>query len=139
MTSLPHSPRSRASAAVLRNNDTEVLMVKHVRHDGSAYWQFPGGGVSGDETLAEAALRELKEETGLKGSNPRKVFELPYSKGISTTFLIDVDPCAIPVLGSDPEEENNALKKLAALAWMPIADHLENPEVRVLLAILRRR
>ena len=108
-------------------------MVKHVWPSGRTYWQFPGGGASENETLEETVIRELKEETGLDGSNPRKAFELPYSKGISTTFLVDVDPRAIPVLGIDPEEENDAQKKLADLAWMPIADLLENPEVKALL------
>lgn len=108
-------------------------MVKHVWPNGRTYWQFPGGGVSTNETLEETVIRELEEETGLVGSNPRKLFELPYSKGISTTFLVDVEEGATPVLGVDPEEENDTHKKLTALEWMPIADHLENPEVKELL------
>ena len=125
--------RPRASAAVLRNGGKEVLMVKHVWPNGRTYWQFPGGGASANETLEETVIRELKEETGLEGSNPQKVFELPYSKGISTTFLVDVDDNVAPVLGIDPEEENDDHQKLAAVAWMPLADHLENSEVKALL------
>lgn len=30
------------------------------------YWTPPGGGVDGDETVAEAAIREVKEETNMK-------------------------------------------------------------------------
>jgi len=108
-------------------------MVQHLRRDGSSYWQFPGGGVSDHETLEETVIRELKEETGLDGTHPRKLFELPYSKGISTTFLVDVDMGATPILGIDPEEENDPHQKLVAVAWMPVAEHLENPEVKALL------
>jgi 8-oxo-dGTP pyrophosphatase MutT (NUDIX family) len=34
-------------------------------------WEFPKGGVDVGETLAEAALRELREETGLAGDDIR--------------------------------------------------------------------
>ncbi len=111
-------------------------MVKHVWPNGRTYWQFPGGGKSAVETLEETVLRELREETGLDGSNPRKLFELPYSKGISTTFLVEVDANAEPILGVDPEEAGDDHKKLTAFAWMPVADHLENPEVKALLKYL---
>ncbi|CAN5892432.1 bis(5'-nucleosyl)-tetraphosphatase [soil metagenome] len=36
-------------------------------------WEFPKGGVDGDETLAEAAMRELREETGMTGDDIRLV------------------------------------------------------------------
>ena len=39
----------------------EYLVVKN--HDG--FWGFPKGGADNDETPAETASRELKEETGL--------------------------------------------------------------------------
>lgn len=34
-------------------------------------WEFPKGGVDEGETVEEAALRELREETGLAGENIR--------------------------------------------------------------------
>lgn len=39
----------------------KVLLVKHSYLPG---WHFPGGGVDGTETMLEAALREVVEETG---------------------------------------------------------------------------
>lgn len=41
-----------------------------VRHSYLAGWYLPGGAVDVGETLAEAALRELREETGVSGSAP---------------------------------------------------------------------
>jgi 8-oxo-dGTP pyrophosphatase MutT (NUDIX family) len=36
---------------------------------GMRYWATPGGGVEGDETFEEAAIRELWEETGIRADD----------------------------------------------------------------------
>ena len=56
------TPLIGAEAAVFR--DGKLLLIK--RHD-DGLWAVPGGMVEVGETLANAALRELKEETGLAG------------------------------------------------------------------------
>jgi 8-oxo-dGTP pyrophosphatase MutT (NUDIX family) len=38
---------------------------KHGALAGHAFWATPGGGLEPGETFAEAAIRELKEETGI--------------------------------------------------------------------------
>ena len=56
------APRIRVAPIVVR--DHALLLVRHVKGD-RTYWLLPGGGVDYGETLGEALLREIKEETNL--------------------------------------------------------------------------
>ena len=46
----------------------QVLLVKRGNDPYKGMWALPGGFLNEDETLKEAALRELKEETGYVGT-----------------------------------------------------------------------
>ena len=51
-----------ASAVILHPSEDKVLLIDHVK---SGLWLFPGGHVGPGETLAEAVIREIREETGI--------------------------------------------------------------------------
>jgi 8-oxo-dGTP diphosphatase len=59
-----NSIRVRACLVLVEN--IKILLVPHFDPDeGPIQWNIPGGGVNFNESLKEAAVREVYEETGL--------------------------------------------------------------------------
>ena len=60
-------PKTRGAKCIVENNG-KILLVKlnYAHHK----WTIPGGGVQKKESFLEAAIREVKEETGIDVSNP---------------------------------------------------------------------
>jgi len=59
--------QNRIRVGVLIFKENKILLVKHVHPEtGYTWWVPPGGGIKDKETIFEAAIREVHEETGLK-------------------------------------------------------------------------
>jgi 8-oxo-dGTP diphosphatase len=59
----PQRPFLAVSAAIFRNG--KVLVVRRARKPALNLYTLPGGAVEAGETLVEAAIREVREETSL--------------------------------------------------------------------------
>lgn len=55
-------------------NDIKVLLIQRGNYPYKTSWAFPGGFMNINETAEQAALRELKEETGLKDVIVRQLY-----------------------------------------------------------------
>lgn len=78
--------KGHAAAAIIMDNNGKVLLGKHV-HGGLAY---PGGHVDmGDGSSEIAALREMKEESGLIGHNPQKIYEFKNAGNNVVVYLME--------------------------------------------------
>lgn len=78
--------KGQAVAAIVMDSQGRILLGKHV-HGGLA---MAGGHVdAGDPSLGDAALRELKEEAGITGHNPQKIYEFRSEGNHVTVFLME--------------------------------------------------
>ncbi len=71
----------QGAGGVLFNLEGQVLLIR----DRQGYWCFPKGHLDKGESLAQAALREVEEETGIKGKIRQVLSVTSYrnNKGIA--------------------------------------------------------
>jgi bifunctional NMN adenylyltransferase/nudix hydrolase len=106
-----------ADACVIQSG--HVLLVRRKREPGKGLYALPGGFVNQHETMEDAALRELIEETNIKLQPDvlkrcirySKVFDAPHrslrGRTVTQAFLIRLDdskPLAKVKAGDDAEE-----------------------------------
>jgi ADP-ribose pyrophosphatase YjhB (NUDIX family) len=84
-TASRRAPKPRAAAVVV-DGDQVLVMKRHKR--GRDYALLPGGGVEAGETAAEAALRELHEETTLVGEIDRLLWTGQHNNRPACYFLM---------------------------------------------------
>jgi len=127
--------RPRACVAIIR--DGMILMVLHV-HKGHSWWTLPGGGVEGDETLEQAAVREALEEANVHVKVVRRLFEKPYPFGMEYCYLAELLSDTEPSLGYDPEflGEPPERQLIQALQWHSLESMKGDKQVALVLKAL---
>ena len=98
---------------VVRRGD-EYLVVHRVPEAGR-YWHGIAGGVEEGESPDEAAVRELREETGLEAVPTPLPNAFVYNEITVHTFLIDVPEGWEPELNEEHDE----------YVWLPQADAVD--------------
>lgn len=87
-------PALTVDAVVFRKNDDilEVLLIQRKHYPFEGMWALPGGFVEMEETVEEAVVRELEEETNLKLEGLKQLHTFselgrdPRGRTVSVTF-----------------------------------------------------
>ena len=92
-----HYPRAAVTVDCLvyrqKNSAKEILLIQRKNEPFKDMWALPGGFIEMDETLKEAAVRELREETGLNLTRLEQFHTFdsvdrdPRHRTISTVFI----------------------------------------------------
>ena len=125
----PPAPQVAVGAVAVR--DGRLLMVRRGRPPGVGLWSVSGGRVEPGETLPEAVVREVAEETGLavtvgaalghverRGDHPE-----PYHFVI-LDFAVEIVGDPTPRAGDDADD----------VAWVPFAELVGSTHRRAVVA-----
>ncbi len=94
--------------AVIRHNDLYLILLRRKKKD----WVNVTGHVKSNEKLMHGLLREIREETGLRRSNIKRIIPLfcfSFKKGNKnvreTVFLVEVNTTEVDI-SKNPDNEH---------------------------------
>ncbi|MHB1535121.1 MAG: NUDIX hydrolase [Acidimicrobiales bacterium] len=110
----PQVPRVCVGAIAV--DDERILLIRRGHGPAQGEWSLPGGRVEWGETLAEAVVRELTEETGLEGVCDSLVGWVERIDDDHHFVIFDFHVTVLVV--DDPVAGDDA----AEVAWVPLTD-----------------
>ncbi|KAL9691411.1 hypothetical protein QQ045_011833 [Rhodiola kirilowii] len=108
--------------AFVVNDQREVLVVqeKNGVFGGSGVWKFPTGVVDEGEDICDAAVREVKEETGVSD-----VMQQSHKSFFQKSDMFFV--CMLKPLSSDIQKQDTEIE---AAKWMSVDEYVNQPFVQ---------
>ena len=112
-------PRAELCVGAVVVVDEELLVIRRGHGPGAGEWSIPGGRVEPGETLAEAVVREVAEETGLEAVCGSLI---GYVERIhDDRHFVVLDFHATVLQGDQPRAGDDAVEA----CWVPLADVAE--------------
>lgn len=102
------TPPFKAAVGIVRDKDKWLLgLAKNTHDDRSGKWVMVGGHIRNNESPERAAVRETKEESGIKCRAIGEPFRDTKYKGVA--FV----PCKVTKSGQTPDPNH----EFAAMGW----------------------
>ena len=111
-------PRPQLCVGAVVVQDDRLLMVRRGRGPAAGEWSVPGGRVEAGETLAEAVVREVEEETGVEVVCDQLLGWVERLDADDHFVILDFRAQALDPDGEEPRAGDDA----AEAAWVPLAD-----------------
>jgi 8-oxo-dGTP pyrophosphatase MutT (NUDIX family) len=114
----------RATAVIIK--DGMILLIHRLR-DGEEYFVLPGGGVEEGESIEEATIREVKEETSFDAKINKKLWEFSneYNGNIKMHYFYLVTDFSGELKLGGEEAEQNSPENHYELEWHKL-DKIQN-------------
>lgn len=116
---------SSGGFVVSKTNPLEVALIARFNRGGKLEWCIPKGHLENDETIEQAAIREVFEETGLEASISEYLGEVKYqftqgSSKVSKTVHVFL----MEQVGGELSLEHDPHKEASQLEWVPVSSLL---------------
>jgi 8-oxo-dGTP pyrophosphatase MutT (NUDIX family) len=138
--------RDRSAGVIVFHRDTDgcsfLLLLSRLTK--RPLWEFPKGGVDSGETLQQAALRELQEETGMHaddirlvpGFEHREEYRFTSGKGDGRTLVRkEVTYFLAEAAGT---EVRLSAHEASQFVWLPLDDALKKLKYKARREMLRQ-
>ncbi|CAD0201750.1 unnamed protein product [Chrysodeixis includens] len=99
-------------ACVIINESNEVLMMQEAKESCAGKWYLPAGRMEKNETIVQAAAREVLEETGLE-CNPTTLLVVETAGGMWYRFVLTAE-----VVGGELKTPARADKESLQAKWI---------------------
>ncbi len=116
---LPDRERPSVCVGAIAVSDDQILLIRRGRGPAAGEWSVPGGRVDPGETLAEAVVRELAEETGLEAMCDGLV---GWVERIGDDHHFVIFDFSVTVLSAEPPRAGD---DAAEAAWVPLSEVAE--------------
>ena len=116
------SRMSKAARAIIIEDGN--MLVMHRNKQGSQYFTLVGGRVDDSETIEQAVVREVREETGLEVVSAQLVFYEPHPMPYNEQYIFVCQVAPHDTIGIQTTSEEAMLNKLGfdthTPYWIPL-------------------